>query len=264
MSKFPEYSRFIKPKRRVTRVFLHCSAHDGEETDNAATMNRWHKERGWHGIGYHFFIRFDGTIEHGRSITKTPSAQKWHNRGTIAICCHGGQDSKPNAVTDAQFESLRRLCADIDEAYGGKITFHGHKEVAARGCPVYDYKSILGLDKNGYLKKGSVSEDKLVSAGSKTIKAAKSNKDVGGAIIGVSAVGSSKPVLEVVKGYTEKTSEWRTVLDTAIDALTWGLMNWPLALLVVGIILYWNNRSIIKARIKDELKIGRLSDEPSS
>lgn len=80
----------------------------------------------------------------------------------------------------------------------------------------------------------------------------------------MSAVGSSKPVLKVVKGYTEKTSEWRTVLDTAIDALTWGLMNWPLALLVVGIILYWNNRSIIKARIKDELKIGRLSDEPSS
>ncbi len=264
MSKFIEYSRFIKPKRRVTKVYLHCSAHDGEKTDNAATMDRWHKDRGWRGIGYHFFIRFDGTIEHGRSITRIPAAQARHNRGSIAICCHGGQNSKPDAFTEDQFDSLRKICTDIDKAYKGKITFHGHKEVSAKACPVYDYKSILGLDKNGYLKKGAVSEDKLVSAGSKTIKAAKSNKDAGGAVIGVGVVGSAKPALEIAKNYTNKTSEWRSVLDTAIDALAWGLNHWPIALIAVGAILYWNNRSIIKSRIKDELKIGRLNNEPSS
>jgi len=263
MSKFIEYSRFIKPKRRVTKVYLHCSAHDGIKTDNAATMDRWHKDRGWRGIGYHFFIRFDGTIEHGRSIAKIPAAQARNNRGSIAICCHGGQNSKPDAFTQEQFDSLRHLCADIDEAYGGNITFHGHREVAAKACPVYDYKSILGLDKNGFMKKGTVSEDKLVSAGSKTIKAAKSNKDASGAVLGVGVVGSAKPALEIVKNYTDKASEWRGVLDTALEALTWGLSYWPMALVAVAGILYWNNGSIIKARIKDELKIGRLSNEHS-
>lgn len=261
---FREYSKFNRPKRRVSRVFLHCSAHDGEHTDNAETIDAWHKDRGWSGIGYHFFIRFDGTIEHGRPLNRTPAAQGGNNRGTIAICCHGGQNSKPDAFTQEQFDSLKRLCADIDKVYSGKITFHGHKEVSRKACPVYDYKSILGLDKNGYLKKGAISEDKLVSAGSETIKAAKSNKEAGGAVIGVGVVGSAKPALEIAKNYTDKTSEWRSVLDTAIDALAWGLNHWPIALIAVGAILYWNNRSIIKSRIKDELKIGRLENEPSA
>ena len=33
----------------------------------------------------------------------------------------------------------------------GRSTFHGHREVAAKACPVYDYKSILRLDGFGGL-----------------------------------------------------------------------------------------------------------------
>lgn len=259
--KFPKYTRFIKPKRRVTKVYVHCSAHDGESTDNAATMNRWHKERGWNGIGYHFFIRFDGTIEHGRSIAKTPSAQKWHNRGTIAICCHGGQDLKPDAFTPEQFDSLRRLCADIDKAYGGKITFHGHKEVSRKACPVYDYRDVLSLDKKGYMKKGVVNVPKLESAGSKTIKATKSNDDAGTAVIGIGAAGGAAEALTKLKGVSENFGEWRSVIDAISNSAIWLVSHWWLALLAAGGVIIWNNRKIIRARISDEAKIGRLAND---
>jgi len=137
---------FKKPGRRVNRVFVHCSASDNPKHDNAATMRRWHKERGWSDIGYHFFIRKDGTLESGRPVGRVPAAQGGNNAGTIAICCHGLEKDK---FTEAQFDTLRTLCGEINAAYAGKVTFHGHCEVSAKTCPVFDYRKVLGLDSKG-------------------------------------------------------------------------------------------------------------------
>ncbi len=156
---------FSKPSRFVDRVFLHCSASDHASHDNVATMKRWHTDpkphgRGWSDVGYHYFIRKDGTLENGRSINKTPAAQGGNNTGTIAICCHGLKKSK---FTKAQFDTLKKLCLEINQAYSGKVTFHGHKEVAAKACPVFDYKNILKLDRFGHLGLSGASAGAVVS-----------------------------------------------------------------------------------------------------
>jgi peptidoglycan hydrolase-like protein with peptidoglycan-binding domain len=142
---------FKKPVRAVSRVFIHCSASDNPAHDNVATMRQWHKQRGWSDVGYHAFIRKDGTLEDGRSLERTPAAQANHNTGTIAICCHGLDKAK---FTEAQFDTLRTLCGDIDIAYGGEVTFHGHCEVSAKTCPVFDYKAVLNLDAEGHMLHG--------------------------------------------------------------------------------------------------------------
>lgn len=139
---------FSKPRRPVTRVFLHCSASDRPEHDNVATMDQWHRQRGWAGVGYHLFIRKSGLIEKGRDLEKVPAAQEGHNTGTIAICLHGLAVDK---FTDAQFRALLTLCHQINEAYVGAVTFHGHREVANKACPVFDYKSVLSLGPGGRL-----------------------------------------------------------------------------------------------------------------
>lgn len=139
---------FRKPKRPVTRIFLHCSASDNPAHDNVATMDKWHKERGWSGVGYHLFIRKSGLLEIGRDIEVTPAAQAGNNTGTIAICLHG---LKVENFTQAQFNTLKTLCDQINGAYGGKVTFHGHCEVARKACPVFDYRKVLGLDAKGKL-----------------------------------------------------------------------------------------------------------------
>ncbi|MCC2099119.1 MAG: peptidoglycan-binding domain-containing protein [Hyphomicrobiales bacterium] len=137
---------FRKPARRVTRVFVHCSASDNPAHDNVATMRRWHLARGWSDVGYHIFVRKDGTVENGRSLEKTPAAQAGNNTGTIAICLHGLDE---RLFTDAQKTTLIELCLQIHAAYDGAVTFHGHREVAAKACPVIDYKAILQLDARG-------------------------------------------------------------------------------------------------------------------
>lgn len=138
---------FRKPKRPAHTVWIHCSASSNPKVD-AKTVGEWHKARGWSEIGYHYFIKTDGTLEVGRDIEKVGAHVKDHNTGSIGICLNG---LKPTDFTPAQFETLKALCVEIHEAYGGNIRFRGHKEVAAKACPVFDYKSVLKLDPKGSL-----------------------------------------------------------------------------------------------------------------
>ena len=139
---------FAKPSREVLRVFLHCSASDNPAHDNVETITAWHLARKFDTIGYHYYISKDGVIHQGRSLERVPAAQQGHNTGTIAICLGGLAEEN---FTEAQFESLAIVCKAIDEAYGGEVTFHGHREVSAKECPVLDYKSVLKLDAKGRL-----------------------------------------------------------------------------------------------------------------
>jgi N-acetyl-anhydromuramyl-L-alanine amidase AmpD len=140
-------TEFIKPKRSVHSVFLHCSASDNSAHDNIATIRKWHIEGNkWADVGYHYFIRSNGTIEAGRPLEKIPAAQAGFNTGTIAICMHG-----LTKFSKEQEKALTKLCKDINKAYAGQIRFRGHKEVAARECPVYDYKKILKLNDKGLM-----------------------------------------------------------------------------------------------------------------
>jgi hypothetical protein len=141
---------FVKPLRSVDTVFLHCSASDAPEHDSVDVMTQWHKKRGFSDIGYHFFIKKDGVIQKGRNIEKDPAAQKGYNKGTIAICLHG---LDVNKFTTQQFNLLIELCHAIKGSYTKPIRFRGHKEVAAKACPVFDYKKVLKLNKNGYMSR---------------------------------------------------------------------------------------------------------------
>jgi N-acetyl-anhydromuramyl-L-alanine amidase AmpD len=139
---------FKKPKRDVDTVFLHCSASDNYDHDDISVIRDWHLKRGFDDVGYHFFIKKNGTVQLGRSLEETPAAQQGYNLGSIAICLHG---LKKENFTKEQYNSLVELCNQIDRAYG-KILFRGHKEVSNKECPVFDYKAVLNLDDKGYIK----------------------------------------------------------------------------------------------------------------
>lgn len=138
---------FETPKRRVDRIFIHCSASENESLVGATLVDeirRWHLERGWSDVGYHFLIDKDGELMSGRDILKSPAAQRGHNTGTIAIMVHGLRHfSRPS------LNMLKEFCTQINEAYSGRISYHGHCEVSNKSCPVFDYKSLLDLDRFG-------------------------------------------------------------------------------------------------------------------
>jgi len=145
---------FEKPDRFVNKVFLHHSASDHEEHDDIEVIRDWHvNHNGWSDVGYHFFIKKDGTIQLGRSLEVQPASQKGHNKDSISICLSG-----LHVYTAQQMKSLKELCKQINLLYYGQVTFHGHKEVRPTKCPYYDYKRILELDSNGKMKLGDLYE----------------------------------------------------------------------------------------------------------
>lgn len=141
------FHRFIRPQRAVHTVFIHCSATSNPKVD-AEEIDRWHRERGYAGIGYHLFLRTDGVVEYGRSFELAPAAQAGYNAGTLAICVNG---LVPADFNDLQMASLVDLCHEIDEAYPAGLRFRGHREVSTKTCPVFDYRKILRLSEAGML-----------------------------------------------------------------------------------------------------------------
>ena len=52
--------------RKIDSIIVHCSATKAGQDFTAADIDRWHRERGFNGIGYHYVIRLDGRLEKGR------------------------------------------------------------------------------------------------------------------------------------------------------------------------------------------------------
>ena len=55
-------------------IIIHCSATRAGQDFTATDIDRWHRQRGFRSIGYHFVIRLDGTIEPGKRCCSRRSA----------------------------------------------------------------------------------------------------------------------------------------------------------------------------------------------
>lgn len=107
----------------TTKAVIHHSA-SGDVS--AEVIDKWHKERGWDGIGYHFVIRANGSVEEGRSLKKRGAHAKGRN-GWVGICLTG-RDS----FTKAQVDSLVRLLKKL----GVKHIERHHEKCPGKGLAV--------------------------------------------------------------------------------------------------------------------------------
>lgn len=93
-------------------LVVHCAATKARMDIGAAEIRRWHKEKGWADIGYHYVIRRNGVLEVGRDESTVGAHAVGHNARSIGICLVGGIDEQGHAennFTPAQFAALRRL-----------------------------------------------------------------------------------------------------------------------------------------------------------
>ena len=133
-------------KRTITKIVIHCSA-TPEGTDvKAATIAKWHKQRGFKSIGYHYVIDLDGTIEKGRPLEKAGAHCEGVNESSIGICYIGGlgTDGKPkDTMTAEQNDALMMLLMALREQFPD-IKIYGHNELnPAKACPCFDVQEWL-------------------------------------------------------------------------------------------------------------------------
>ena len=132
--------------RTITLIVVHCSAVRPDQTSSAKEIDIWHKARKtrgvpWKGIGYHFVVRRDGTIETGRPIEEPGAHVDGHNRHSIGICYEGGLDMDGNEVDTRTKEQVNALRMKIEELHRmfPKALIVGHHDLnPEKKCPCYD------------------------------------------------------------------------------------------------------------------------------
>lgn len=114
------------------------------------TVRGWHvNERGWSDVGYHFFIKRDGTVERGRDIERVGAHVKGYNTSSIGICYAGGVDGsgKPeDNRTRAQIKSLVTICnylKALKSCEDAEILGHCDFPNVAKACPSFDVKDFV-------------------------------------------------------------------------------------------------------------------------
>ncbi|MGN0219672.1 MAG: N-acetylmuramoyl-L-alanine amidase [Muribaculaceae bacterium] len=126
--------------RKITEIIVHCTATRERLDIGAAEIDRYHRQRGFDSIGYHYVVRLDGSIEKGRDESAVGAHCLSHNVCSIGVAYVGGLDAdgKPKDTrTPAQKRSLSALLTELRRRYpGAKI--HGHRDFAAKACPCFD------------------------------------------------------------------------------------------------------------------------------
>ncbi|MCP3673963.1 MAG: hypothetical protein GY829_05780 [Gammaproteobacteria bacterium] len=139
---------------KIKFIVVHCS--DTSPAMNVTTndLRQWHVvERGWNDIGYHWFIKRDGTVYDCRPESVTGAHCPVINDCSIGICLEGGQFGS-NDYTDVQLAGLSGLVYELKGRYNNAaVTGHNHF-TSSKTCPnfnVVDWWEKVLTDNGGVM-----------------------------------------------------------------------------------------------------------------
>lgn len=133
----------------VKYLILHCSATRRSTDYTIDRLRHDHQAQGFRDIGYHFYIRKDGTMTQHRMILEVGAHCIPYNRCSIGICYEGGLDAdgKPcDTRTPEQKERLQEVVYCLRQLFpNAKVV--GHRDLRGttpKECPCFDVKSEFG------------------------------------------------------------------------------------------------------------------------
>jgi len=145
---------------KAKHIVIHCADTPPSMDIGSVEIDRWHRERGWSGIGYHFVIRRDGRIESGRPLDRD-MAPGWqsaqgahvagHNAESIGVCLVGGRAVSGSDPTFSfeQMDSLRHLIETLVRI-APVAEVLGHRDLDKRKtCPGFHVPSWWATVRGG-------------------------------------------------------------------------------------------------------------------
>ena len=137
--------KFISSKLGYGNVPNKIILHHAEASKcTVEDIHSWHLNNGWAGIGYHYFIRKDGSVYKGRPDGAIGSHCQGSNTGSLGICFEGNymKETIPTAQYNAGIDLIKYLRGKY-----GNLTIYGHKELLATECPgskfpLADFKAL--------------------------------------------------------------------------------------------------------------------------
>lgn len=138
-----ENGTMMSSPESVRFIVIHCSATRANQGYTAAQLLSDHQKRGFRTIGYHFYIRRDGTMSQHRQLLEVGAHARPYNRCSIGICYEGGLDEagKPKDTrTQQQHLRLKALIRHLRKLFP-KAKVVGHRDLPGttpKECPCFD------------------------------------------------------------------------------------------------------------------------------
>lgn len=139
-----------QPEKRSKTSFI-VLHHSAASVSSAADIDRWHKNNGYSGIGYHFVILKNGEVYEGRPLNTIGAHCLGYNNCSVGICFEGNFEmEKP---TDKQIKSCNELINYIKGIYPN-AEIKGHRDLYATACPGknFNINSILNYTEANQMK----------------------------------------------------------------------------------------------------------------
>lgn len=150
--------RLKKSERKITEIIVHCSATPDGRDYTVDDIRRWHKQRGYSDVGYHYIVYRNGQLVQGRDINVIGAHAAGHNAHSVGICYIGGMSADNSRPEDTrtlrQKARLLSLLVDLRKLYpNARIV--GHRDLSEdkngdgiidssewmKACPSFDAKS---------------------------------------------------------------------------------------------------------------------------
>ena len=119
------------PADSVSYIIIHCTATRETQDYTPEQLKHDHLQRGFIDVGYHFYIRKDGTVTQHRRLNEVGAHCRPFNRCSIGVCYEGGLDAngKPKDTrTLKQRASLIALVLDLHRQFPNAV-IRGHCEM---------------------------------------------------------------------------------------------------------------------------------------
>jgi N-acetyl-anhydromuramyl-L-alanine amidase AmpD len=127
--------------RKINEIIVHCSATPEGRDVTAEEIRRWHLDKGWKDIGYHYVIERSGKIRQGRHIDLMGFHTTGKNQMSIGVCYVGGLDSDMKAKdtrTGDQKDSFHRLLYALCIVFPTITRISGHRDYSKKDCPCFN------------------------------------------------------------------------------------------------------------------------------
>lgn len=156
----------------IKLIIIHCTASREDKDYSLEQLTHDHIERGFGGVGYHRFIRKDGTIHLTRDFTIVGAHVAGFNTNSIGISYEGGvtaklkpKDTRTEIQKEKILDCILEVLAAIKAAGGDtkKVKIVGHRDLSPdrngdgvispdewlKSCPCFDataeFKDIARL-----------------------------------------------------------------------------------------------------------------------
>ncbi len=109
-------------------IILHHRAGVGD----VSSIHQGHLKNGWSGIGYHFYVRKDGSVFRGRPIGMVGAHCTNYNSCSVGVCFEGNFEKE--SMTAAQLKAGQSVVEYLRNLYP-KAEVRKHGELQATACP---------------------------------------------------------------------------------------------------------------------------------